>query len=46
MVKNVIQIKFGITINVDVSAKSQGKMCVKKVIFGILLNGLVKMVNI
>ena len=35
-VKNVIQIKYGITINVDMSGKIQEKICVKKVIFGIL----------
>ena len=42
-VKNVIQIKFGIMINVDVSAKIQEKMSSKKGIFGILLYVLVKM---
>ena len=43
-VKNVFQIKFGITINVNMSAKIQGKLCVEKVIFGILLHVAVKMV--
>ena len=42
-VKNVIQIKFGIMINVDVSAKIQEKMSSKKGIFAILLYVLVKM---
>ena len=46
MVKNVIQIIFGITISVDVSAKIQEKMCAKKIILGILLNKHLKMVNI
>ena len=45
-VKNVIPIKFGITIDVDASAKAQEKMCAKKVLFGILIDVLVKMVNI
>ena len=33
-VKNVIQIKFGIKINVDVSAKLQEKLCLKKLYLG------------
>ena len=53
MLENVIQIKFGITINVDVSAKLHKKMCMQKiywnikyiVIFGILLHEVVKMVD-
>ena len=45
IVKNVIQIKFEITINVDVSAKIQEKMCAKKVILGILLHAVQKMVE-
>ena len=45
-VKSVIQIKFGIMINVDVRAKIQEKMCVKKVTFGLLLHVIVKMVDI
>ena len=41
--KNVIQIRFGIVINVGVSADIQEKMWLKKVIFGILLHLFVKM---
>ena len=41
---NVIQITGEITINVDVSVKKI--MHVKKVMFGILLNVIMKMVNI
>ena len=41
--KNVIQIRFGIVINVGVSANIQEKMWLKKVIFGILLHLFVKM---
>ena len=44
MVESVIQIKNGITINVDTSAKNI--TYVKKVIFGILLHVLTKMVDI
>ena len=44
MVENVIQIKSGITINVDVSVKNI--IYVKKVIFGIILFVVAKMVNI
>ena len=43
MDENVIQIRGGITINVDVSVKN---IYVKKIIFGILLHVVVKMVNI
>ena len=43
MVENVIQINGGIMINVDVSVKN---MYVKKIIFGILLHVVAKMVNI
>ena len=48
MVKNVAQIKYGITINISVSAKVRKKaICAKKKsIFGILLHVLVKMINI
>ena len=42
--QNVIQITGEITINVDVSVKEI--MHVKKVMFGILLNVIMKMVNI
>ena len=42
MVKNVIQIKSGTMTNVDMSAK---KMCVKKVMFRILLYVVVKMAD-
>ena len=44
MVENVIQIKSGITINADVSVKNI--IYVKKVIFGIILFVVAKMVNI
>ena len=44
MVENVIQIKSGITINVDVSVKNI--IYVKKIIFVILLHAVAKMVNI
>ena len=43
MVENVIQIKNGITIIVDVSAKN---IYVKTIIFGILLHAVVKIANI
>ena len=47
MVGNLIQIKGEIMINVDVSAKFQENiMCVKKIIFGILVHALVKSENI
>ena len=42
----VILIKSGIMINVDVSVKIwKNILCVKKIIFGILLHAVVKMVN-
>ena len=41
----MIQIKFGIPLNVDVSAKSQEKMCEKRVLFEILLHVVLKMVD-
>ena len=44
MVKNVIQIKSGITKNVDKSAKDI--IYVKKIIFGILLHKVARMINI
>ena len=44
MVESVIQIKNEITINVHVSAKNI--ILVKKIIFGILLHVVAKMVNI
>ena len=44
MVENVIQIKSGITINVDMSVKNI--TYVKKIIFGILQHAVAKMVNI
>ena len=44
MVENVIQIKSGIMINVDVSVKYI--IYVKKIVFGILLPVVAKMVNI
>ena len=43
MEKNVIHIKSGIIINVDVSVKN---IYVKNIVFGILLHVVVKMVNI
>ena len=43
MEKNVIHIKSGIMINADVSVKN---IYVKKIVFGILLHVVVKMVNI
>ena len=46
MVKNVTQIESGITLDVSVSVKIPiNIMCVKKVIFGILLHVVVKMVK-
>ena len=45
IVKNVIQIKFGITKNVDGSAKIQEEMYSKKAIFGIVLHTVAKMVD-
>ena len=44
MIENVIQIKSGITISVDVSGKSIINM--KKILLGILLHVIAKMVNI
>ena len=44
MVENLIQIKSEITINVDVSVKNI--IDVKKIILGILLHVVVKVVNI
>ena len=44
MVENVIQIKSGIMINVDVSVKDI--IYVKKIIFGILLHVIAKLVII
>ena len=47
MVEDVIKIKSEITINIGVIAKSQKNIiCAKKIIFGILLHVVVKMVNI
>ena len=47
MVENLTEIKNGITINVGVSAKTRkNTMCAKNVISGILLQIVVKMVNI
>ena len=46
MEESVILIKSGIMINVDVSVKIwKNILCVKKIIFGILLHAVVKMVN-
>ena len=44
MVENMIQIKSGILIDVDASAKNI--ICVKKIVFGILLHVVAKMANI
>ena len=44
MEEDVVQIKGGITINVDVSVRKA--MYVKKITFGILLHVIVKMGNI
>ena len=47
MVESVIQIKSGITINVSANVKIQKNfVCVKKIIFGILLHAVVKIKNI
>ena len=47
MVGNVIQIKSGMTINVDTRVKIRKNiMCTKKIIFGTLPHVAVKMVNI
>ena len=46
MEENVIQIKGRTTINVDAIVKIQKKHCAKKIIFGILLHVVMKMVNI
>ena len=43
MEENVIHINSGIAINVDVSVKN--RIYVKKIIFGILLHVVAKMVN-
>ena len=47
MRESLIQIKIGITINVDVRAtiKKTNQMCEKKYIFGMLIHVLVKKVN-
>ena len=46
MVKNVIQIKSRITINISTSVKPKKTLCLKKkVMFGILLHVVLKMVN-
>ena len=47
MLEEVIQIKRGITINVNARVKIQKHVvCTKKIIFGILLHEVAKMVNI
>ena len=47
IVRNVIQSKSGIAIYVEVSVKiGKNKICAKKIIFGILLYVVAKMVNI
>ena len=44
--KNVTEIRSGIWINGSVGAKIQKNMSVKKIVPGILLHELVKMINI
>ena len=44
MEENVIQINYGITLNVDVSVKNV--MYVKKITFGMFLHAVVKMESI
>ena len=45
MVQNITQIKSGITINVDVSAKIRKNfMCLKNITLGILVYALLKMI--
>ena len=46
MVENVIQIKIGITINVDSSVKIRRNVCAQNIIFRIAVHVLVKTVNI
>ena len=46
MTENVIPIKIGITINVNVIVKIQENIRPKKIIFGILVHILVKIINI
>ena len=46
MVTAVIQIKFGITKNVDATAKIETELMVGKVKFGIQLDMLILMINI
>ena len=47
MVGNIIQIKSGITINNDVSAKiRENNMCMRKVIFRITVYVTVKKINV
>ena len=47
MVGNVIQIKSGILINVRASVKiKKNIVCAKKIIFGMLLHAVLKIVNI
>ena len=46
MVESVTWIKSGTTKNIDVSVKIRKKIkCTKKLIFGILLHAVVKMIN-
>ena len=44
VIKNVIKVKIGIMINADVSVRNT--IYVKKILFGILPNVIMKMVNI
>ena len=44
-VKDVIQIKLGIKINKHVSVKIQEKVYARKILFGILLHEVMKMVD-
>ena len=46
MIENVVKIKSGIMINVDVGVKIQGNVFAKNIIFGIPVHVFVKMANI
>ena len=47
MVENITQIKSGLTINVDVSAKTQASIiCAKRIIFGVLIYVLMEVLLI
>ena len=47
MIENIIEIKCGIMVNVGVSVKiPKNTVCAKKIIFGIMLHVVAKMVKI